>query len=52
VETNTQIFVRVGDDTIDAIVKGRIRVRPGDQIELRIDSARVHVFDSESGVKL
>ena len=50
--SETQIFARLGSDPIDAVVKDRIDVKPGDEIPLRIDPRRVHVFDGASGARI
>ena len=46
--SETQIFARVGEDLIDAVVKDRIRAEPGSRIGFVIDPARVHLFDRET----
>jgi multiple sugar transport system ATP-binding protein len=48
----TQVFARIGEDAIDAIVRDRLKVRPGEEIRLRIDPDRVHIFDRQSGARL
>jgi multiple sugar transport system ATP-binding protein len=48
----TQVFAKIGDDSIDAIVRERLKVRPGEEIRLRIDPARAHLFERESGARL
>ena len=50
--SETQVFARLGSDPIDAVVKDRIDVKPGDEIPLRIDPRRVHVFDGASGARI
>ncbi|MEM1129289.1 MAG: sn-glycerol-3-phosphate ABC transporter ATP-binding protein UgpC [Pseudomonadota bacterium] len=50
--SETQIFAKVGDDLIDAVVKERISARPGETIHFRIDAAQVHVFDRESELRI
>ena len=46
--SETQIFARVGEDLIDAVVKDRIRAEPGSRIGFVIDPARIHLFDRET----
>ncbi|MCB8837174.1 ABC transporter ATP-binding protein [Aurantimonas sp. VKM B-3413] len=46
--SETQIFARSGRELIDAIVKERIRARPGDDISFVIDPANVHLFDQRT----
>jgi multiple sugar transport system ATP-binding protein len=48
----TQVFARIGEDPIDAIVRDRLKVRPGEEIRLRIDPTRVHIFDRQSSARL
>ena len=50
--SETQIFARIGEDAIDAVVKDRIDARPGEEIRLRIDTRRVHLFDGASGARI
>jgi multiple sugar transport system ATP-binding protein len=50
--SETQVFARMGSDPIDAVVKDRLQASPGDEIPLRIDPRRVHVFDGASGARL
>ncbi|PTW55041.1 carbohydrate ABC transporter ATP-binding protein (CUT1 family) [Breoghania corrubedonensis] len=44
----TQVFARAGKDLIDAVVKDRIRAKPGEEIGFVIDPANVHLFDRAS----
>ena len=50
--SETQVFAKLGEDAIDAIVKDRLTVRPGEEVRLRIDPRRVHFFDRQSGARL
>ncbi|MCV3210785.1 sn-glycerol-3-phosphate ABC transporter ATP-binding protein UgpC [Mesorhizobium sp. YC-39] len=50
--SETQIFAKFGEDAIDAIVKDRLTVRPGEEVRLKIDPRRVHIFDRQSGARL
>ncbi|RIY02676.1 sn-glycerol-3-phosphate ABC transporter ATP-binding protein UgpC [Aureimonas flava] len=50
--SETQVFAKVGKDSLDAVVKDRIAARPGEEISLRIDTRRVHLFDRETGQRL
>ena len=50
--SETQIFARIGSDAIDAVVKGRVDMRPGDEIALRIDPRAAHIFDGATGARL
>ncbi|TCU07779.1 ABC transporter ATP-binding protein [Rhizobium sullae] len=50
--SETQIFAHLGGDAIMAAVRDRIAALPGEAISLRIDPARVHLFDAKSGRRL
>ncbi|MFT3974549.1 MAG: sn-glycerol-3-phosphate ABC transporter ATP-binding protein UgpC [Amaricoccus sp.] len=50
--SETQIFARIGEDAIDAVVKDRFDARPGEEISLRIDPRRAHLFDGASGARI
>ncbi|MGX9182192.1 ABC transporter ATP-binding protein, partial [Mesorhizobium sp. BHbdii] len=50
--SETQIFAKIGEDAIDAVVKDRLNARPGEEVRLRIDPRWVHIFDRQSGARL
>jgi multiple sugar transport system ATP-binding protein len=50
--SETQVFARLGEDSIDAVVKDRLDVRPGEEIALRIDPRRAHIFDGATGARI
>ena len=50
--SETQIFARAGDDMIDAVVKERIRARPGERIGFEINPADVRLFDEKTQQRL
>ncbi|MDB5524285.1 MAG: sugar transporter [Rhizobium sp.] len=50
--SETQIFAHMGGDPINAVVRDRISLRPGEAIPLQIDPQRVHLFDRKSGQRL
>ena len=50
--SETQVFAKLGTDSIDAVVKDRLDVKPGEDVPLRIDPRRVHVFDTASGARI
>ena len=50
--SETQVFARLGEDPIDAIVKERLKVRPGEQVGFSIDPRMAHIFDRQSGARL
>jgi multiple sugar transport system ATP-binding protein len=41
----TQIFAKADDDLIDAVIKERLSLRPGDEVPFLIDPANAHIFD-------
>ncbi len=50
--SETQIFARLGDDPIVAVVRERLLARPGEQVSLKADGARAHLFDKATGKRL
>ncbi|MDX3924311.1 MAG: sn-glycerol-3-phosphate ABC transporter ATP-binding protein UgpC [Shinella sp.] len=48
----TQIFAKAGGDTIDALLKDRVEVSPGEEIRFRIDPRRAHIFDEKTNARL
>ncbi|GGE10196.1 sugar ABC transporter ATP-binding protein [Aureimonas endophytica] len=50
--SETQVFAKIGEDTIDAVVKDRLSVRPGEEVPFRIDPRRAHIFDGKSTARL
>lgn len=50
--SETQVFAKAGEDLIDAVVRDRIKVNPGDQVGFIIDPANVHLFDGETGQRI
>jgi multiple sugar transport system ATP-binding protein len=50
--SETQIFARLGEDAIDAVVKDRFEANPGDEIPLLIDTRRAHLFDGATGARM
>ena len=50
--SETQIFGRLGATAIDALVRDRIEVQPGETVPFRFDPRRAHVFDQASGQRL
>ncbi|MFN9192639.1 MAG: ABC transporter ATP-binding protein [Pseudomonadota bacterium] len=48
----TEIVLEVGDRRLIVVMHGRTPVQPDDVVRLRVDPARVHVFDGAGGVRL
>jgi multiple sugar transport system ATP-binding protein len=45
----TELLLQVGDTKMIVVTHGRTMVQPDDMVGLRIDPAKVHVFDQGSG---
>jgi multiple sugar transport system ATP-binding protein len=50
--SETQIFARIGGDAIDAVVKDRVDVNPGDEVSFVIDPRRAHIFDAKTASRI
>ncbi|BDA84418.1 ABC transporter ATP-binding protein [Aureimonas sp. SA4125] len=50
--SETQIFARIGGDAIDAVVKDRVDVNPGDEVLFTIDPRRAHIFDAKTAARI
>jgi multiple sugar transport system ATP-binding protein len=48
----TQIFARADDDLIDAVIKERLFLKPGDEVPFLIDPANTHIFDRKTSQRL
>jgi multiple sugar transport system ATP-binding protein len=48
----TQIFARAEDDLIDAVIKERLSLKPGDEVPFLIDPANAHIFDRKTSQRL
>jgi multiple sugar transport system ATP-binding protein len=51
-ESPGHLFTARDHTVMTASVRPTVRVSPGEQVELAIDNSRIHLFDSESGVRL
>ena len=49
---DTQLYCRFNRQEITSLVRDRVSCRAGDQICLKPDPARAHLFDSKSGARL
>ncbi len=49
---DTQIFTKIAVVEVTSVFRERHAFRPGETIRLRPDSARAHLFDAASGVRL
>ena len=48
----TELLVQVGPAQIVVVVHGRTNVRPGEVVDLAVDTGAVHLFDPSSGATL
>ncbi|GLR85226.1 ABC transporter ATP-binding protein [Bradyrhizobium iriomotense] len=48
----TQIFAKADDDLIDAVVKERLSLKPGDEVPFLIDPANAHIFDRKTSQRM
>jgi len=48
----SHVHVKAGDNTIRAVSPGRLRVRRGDPISLRVDPAKLHLFDATTETRV
>ena len=48
----TELLVQVGDQRLIVVTHGRSMVRPDETVHLHIDTAKVHLFDGESGERI
>ena len=50
--SETQVFAKIGNELLDALVKERVRAKSGDTVHYQIDPANVHLFDQASQQRL
>jgi multiple sugar transport system ATP-binding protein len=50
--SETQVFAKIGRDTIDAVVKDRVSARPGEEVMFTINPRRAHIFDQQTNARL
>ena len=44
----TELLVKVGDDTLTLVIQGRTHVKPEDTVHLGVKTEKVHLFDATS----
>jgi multiple sugar transport system ATP-binding protein len=49
---DTQILARLGGSDVTILLRRRAVVKPGEPVKLSMDSSRIHLFDTESGLRL
>ncbi|MCB2128243.1 MAG: sn-glycerol-3-phosphate ABC transporter ATP-binding protein UgpC [Rhodobacteraceae bacterium] len=50
--TETHIFVKLGDQDLLIVSRERLSLMPGDPIRISPDTAKAHLFDLETGVRI
>lgn len=50
--SETQVTARVADVTIRVMLRGRTDLRPGDGVHLQMNPGHIHVFDTQSGIRI
>jgi multiple sugar transport system ATP-binding protein len=48
----TELLLQVGESRIIAVLHGRTTAQPDDQVFLRVDPAKAHVFDAATGRRM
>ncbi|MHA6692509.1 ABC transporter ATP-binding protein [Devosia sp. A449] len=48
----TQVFIRIGKQTINGISRERLNFVPGDHVNFSVDVKKVHLFDAQSDLRL
>jgi multiple sugar transport system ATP-binding protein len=48
----TELLLQVGSERLILVMHGRTDARPDDTVHLRVDPAKAHVFDANSGARL
>ncbi|MBR0752348.1 sn-glycerol-3-phosphate ABC transporter ATP-binding protein UgpC [Bradyrhizobium jicamae] len=48
----TQIFAKADEDLIDAVIKERLSLKPGDEVPFLIDPANAHIFDRKTSQRI
>ncbi|CDX42261.1 fused maltose transport subunit, ATP-binding component of ABC superfamily; regulatory protein [Mesorhizobium sp. ORS 3359] len=50
--SETHVYGSVGDDTVRAVFRDRLQVKPGDRLPVRVDPRNIHLFDKATGLPL
>jgi multiple sugar transport system ATP-binding protein len=48
----TELLLQVGEHQLVLVMHGRTTARPDDTVHLSVDTAKTHLFDASSGVRL
>jgi len=50
--SETHVYGSVGSDTVRAVFRDRVRVKPGDRLPVSVDPRNIHLFDKATGLPL
>jgi len=50
--SETQAFMRLGNNPLVGVFRERIALHPGEQLSIRLDPSKAHLFDKFSGLRL
>lgn len=50
--SETHVYGFVGDDTVRAVFRDRLQVKPGDRLPVSVDPRNIHLFDKATGLPL
>ncbi|WAJ27417.1 ABC transporter ATP-binding protein [Antarcticirhabdus aurantiaca] len=50
--SETQVFMTLGPDSLVGVFRERVADEPGSRLRLRIDPARIHLFEPASGARI
>ena len=48
----SELLVRLGEENLLVVCRNRLRVRPGDAVQIKPDPAQIHLFDRDTGERL
>lgn len=48
----TELLLRMGEQSLTLVTHGRTSVRPGDTVHLQVDAAKAHLFDAQNEQRL
>lgn len=50
--SETHVYGSVGTDTVRAVFRDRLRVKPGDRLPVTVEARNIHLFDKTTGLPL
>ena len=48
----THVYGSIGGDTVRAVFRDRLQIRPGDRLPVSVDPGNIHLFDTATGLPL